>query len=95
MTLVLVYGVYSARSVKRKGHTSLGENQAVLLWNERTRKPQDLKTAEVCAEIAFWYDRGSKTERGIRTHYGLDGIKFSDSREDPCLIDYLATKFKS
>lgn len=49
------------------------------------------QAAKECAQIAKWYDAGGKVERGIRTHFGLAGIKFE--RESDCLLEYLA-RFK-
>jgi hypothetical protein len=48
------------------------------------------ETAERCADIARWYDEGSKTERGIRTHFGLEGPRFDYLPDvDQNLLDYL------
>jgi hypothetical protein len=48
------------------------------------------QTAETCADIAYWYDRGGKPERGIRTHFALAGFHFGKDKEDPCLLDWLS-----
>lgn len=51
------------------------------------------ETARECADIAHWYDDDGKTERGIRTHFGLEGPRFGGglglSQE---LLDYLHLK---